>query len=300
MSQYQRLLVIVDPLLRHSPALQRAAALAQSASARLHVAALIATPTLVSLLPEEVRERTCEGYAAAGRRRLEDQMKPLRNHGLPVTCEVIGTGDRRAEILRHVAELEPDLLIKDVQHEGELKRTFMTPLDWHLLRDCPVPVHLVTSDGNARPRLVVAAVDPSRGTARDNDLNERIIEAAHGLAMQCAADLHLLHIYDPLRYYMADPGGPNVSWGEIAGELRDIAQQDFQRLAESRGVPVERRHFLLGPPTMTIVDFARERKVDVLVMGRVQRKGLDKLVGSTTEQVLYQAPCSILAIAPQG
>ncbi len=300
MSPFQRLLVIVDPQLRHSPALQRAVALAEPAAARLHVVALVELPSLVALLPEEVRERTRDGYVAASRSRLEEQLEPLRRQGLQISGAALATEDRKAEILRQAAELEPDLLIKDVQHEGELKRTFITPLDWHLLRDCPVPLHLVGSGGKARPRMVVAAVDPSREKARDSGLNTRIIGAASALAMQCDAELHLLHAYDPLRYYLIDDFGPSVSWGEVAGELRDIAQGDFQRLADTWKVPASHRHFLIGPPTMTLVDFAREKQVDVLVMGRVQRKRLGKLVGSTTEQVVHQVPCGILAIAPEG
>ena len=31
-------------------------------------------------------------------------------------------------------------------------------------------------------------------------------------------------------------------------------------------------------------------------MGNTHHKGVDKLVGSTTEHVLYQVPCSVLAI----
>lgn len=302
MSQFQRLLVIVDPQLRHSPALQRAAALAQaSAAAQVHVAALVVIPALVALLPEDIRERTREGYAAAHRSRLDEQVEPLLRQGLSVSREVIGTDDRRVEILRHVGEWEPDLLIKDVQHESEFKRTFMTPLDWRLLRDCPAPLHLVAPGGHAQPRVVVAAIDPSRGKARDVGLNRRIIDTAQDFANQSGASLHLLHAYDPLRYYMsADAGGPSVSWGEIAGELHDLAQHDFHRLADACRIPAEHRHFLLGPPTMAIADFARDHGVDVLVMGRVQRKGLDKLVGSTAEHVLNQVPCGILAIAPVG
>lgn len=301
MSQFQRLLAIVDPQLRHSPGLQRAAALARSSGAIVHVAALVETPALVALLPEEIRNRTREGYAAACRERLEVQIEPLRNQGLTITREIFVTSDRRAEILQHVAELQPDLLIKDVQHEGELKRTFTTPLDWHLLRECAVPLYLVAAGGHAQPRKIVAAVDTSRVAARDSGLNRRIIEAANGLALQNDAELHLLHTYDPLRYYMmADAAVPSVSWGELAGDLRDTAEQDFQTLAEAYGVATERRHFLIGSPILTLADFAREQQVDVLVMGRVQRKGLDKLVGSTTEHALYQAPCSILAIAPEA
>lgn len=300
MSQFQRLLVIVDPRMRHSPALQRAAALARTGGATLHVAALVAMPALVALLPAGVQARTRDGYAAECRTRLEEQIEPLRRQGLTITSEVLCVSDRRAEILQHVVELQPDLLIKDVQHEGELKRTFITPLDWHLLRECGVPLHLVAAGGHALPRKVVAAVDTSREQARDSGLNERIIEAANALAMQSGAELHLLHTYDPLRYYLADASAPSVSWSELSGDLRDLAQHDFQTFAAAQGVPEDRRHFLLGPPTMTLAEFAREQQVDVLVMGRVQRTGLDKLVGSTTEHALYQVPCSILAIAPGG
>ncbi len=31
-------------------------------------------------------------------------------------------------------------------------------------------------------------------------------------------------------------------------------------------------------------------------MGRVRYRGLEKLLGSTTEHILYQVPCSILAV----
>jgi universal stress protein E len=33
-------------------------------------------------------------------------------------------------------------------------------------------------------------------------------------------------------------------------------------------------------------------------MGTVQNKGLDKLLGTTAEQLLHRAPCSVLAIKP--
>jgi universal stress protein E len=33
-------------------------------------------------------------------------------------------------------------------------------------------------------------------------------------------------------------------------------------------------------------------------MGTVQHKGLKKLLGSTAEQLLHRAPCSVLAIKP--
>jgi universal stress protein E len=80
-------------------------------------------------------------------------------------------------------------------------------------------------------------------------------------------------------------------------ELRQSLADAFATLAERYGVPAERRHFIMGPPIRTLAEFAAREGLDVLVMGRVQRKGLDKLLGSTTEHMLYQVPCSVLAIA---
>ena len=41
---------------------------------------------------------------------------------------------------------------------------------------------------------------------------------------------------------------------------------------------------------MALSEFANKHQVDVIVMGRVQSHGVDKLLGSTTEHILYQVP----------
>jgi universal stress protein E len=55
----------------------------------------------------------------------------------------------------------------------------------------------------------------------------------------------------------------------------------------------------MGQPVSVLSAFANEHQVDVIVMGRVQSHGLQKLVGSTTEHILYQVPCSVLAVQAQ-
>ena len=51
-----------------------------------------------------------------------------------------------------------------------------------------------------------------------------------------------------------------------------------------------------GDPVRVLAEFAHQHDIDVLVMGRNQSRGLEKLIGSTTEHLLYQASCSILAV----
>jgi universal stress protein E len=48
----------------------------------------------------------------------------------------------------------------------------------------------------------------------------------------------------------------------------------------------------------SICEFVSEYRTDVIVMGTVQNKGLSKLLGTTAEQLLHRASCSVLALKP--
>jgi universal stress protein E len=296
MSQYQRLLLIINPALRHSQAMDHAAALAKASGAKLHIAALIPAWKLLSLLEEGDREKAREVYLQDHRDWLKYQASKLRDRGIEVTTEATWADDLQQDILDHVAEMQPDLLIKQVQHESALKRAFFTPLDWRLLRHCPVPVYLPGEGDLALPRKILAAVDASNTLAQDNGLNERIIEQASSLAIQCEADLHLLYACDISTLYLGDMGGGGLTLPDLGRQLRKGHEKSFLDLADRYGVPAERRHFIEGQPVAVLNAFADEQHMDVIVMGRVQSHGLDKLLGSTTEHILYQVPCSVLAV----
>ena len=56
------------------------------------------------------------------------------------------------------------------------------------------------------------------------------------------------------------------------------------------------RLLLIAPSAMTRTP--EDHRTDVIVMGAVQHTGLNKLLGTTAEQLLHRAPCSVLAIKP--
>lgn len=296
MSQYQRLLLIISPALRHSQAINHAAALAKASGASLHIAALMKSLDILSLLEEGVREKVRASYLQEHRDWLEAQANSLRGRGIDVTTEVAWADDMPQAILDRVTQMQPDLLIKQVQHESVLKRAFFTPLDWHLLRHCPVPVYLIGGSGYVLPRRIVAAVEVSGTESADNELNERIIQQATSLALQCEAELHLLYACDISAAFLGDMGGGGLTLSELTRELRRDLEKSFLRLAGRFGVPSDRRHFIKGHPVSALSEFADEHQVDVIVMGRTRAHGLEKLLGSTTEHILYQVPCSVLAV----
>lgn len=296
MSQYQRLLLILNPAQRHSPALHHAAALAAASGAHLHVTALIPSLEILSLLEEEPREEARQNYLQDHRHWLEDEADRMRRRGLRITTEVEWAQKMSKQILQHVTQIQPDLLIKQVQHEPLLKRAFFTPLDWQLLRNCPVPMYMVGATGHALPRKVVAAVDAFSEFAQNSGLNDRIIRQAMGLALQCDAELHLVHAYEVSSVYLGDVGGGGLTLSQLSKALRTSLEKNFLELANLFGVPAERRHFLLGHPVSALSEFALEHEVDVIVMGRFQHNDLHGLLGSTTEHILYQVSCSVLAV----
>jgi universal stress protein E len=249
----------------------------------------------LSLLEEGDRARARAAYLQDHHEWLASQAASLRAEGLRVTTEVGWSEDMKREILDHVTVNQPDLLIKEVQHESLLKRALFTPLDWQLLRDCPVPVYLLGAAGPGLPRKVVAAVDVAASEDDGGALNDRIVEQATSFATQFGAELHLLYAYDVSQNYL-DEVVNNWTVSELMNARRQELQVHYSALARKFGVMAEHRHSREGHPVAAISEFAEEHDVDVIVMGRVQRHGLEKLLGSTTEHILYQVPCSVLAV----
>lgn len=301
MSRNQRLLLLAPPEMVRTAAFERAGALAVATELPLHIVAFdyVEALSVAGLFAPEQMKQAREGYLQQHRQWLEQQAEHQRKKGVEVTCEVVWVQRPYEEILQYVNEMPVAMIIKDAHEESFLKRVFFVPLDWQLLRDCPVPVHLVTEVRNPLPQRVLAIVDVLRSEEQDLRFNDQIIDAAVRLAEQCNARLELLHAYDWSAVY-----APGMGFGvlpvatgldHIMGETEKDA---FEALADRHGVPVDCRHFIEGVPVPTICKFATEHLTDVIVMGTVQHSGLDKLLGSTAEHLLHRAPCSVLTIKP--
>ncbi|WP_433735402.1 universal stress protein [Pseudomonas putida] len=297
MRQYQRLLLIVDQNLQQSPAVRRAVALAKAAGANLDVRVFVEPTPIVHLWEEKVDDAEQQRYVHRYRRWEAEEFDRLSDLDLEVTVKVVFTTHPLLDILRTVEDLKPDLLIKDVTLEPVLKRVFITPLDCHLLRECPVAVHLVSHVRYSLPHRIVAAVDPFDPATQISGLNDAIIQTANALALQCDAPLHLLYAYDLSSVFNSDAPLAGGGWGvDFIEQLRQSLHQAFVTLAQRYGVPPERRHFIMGLPVPVINGFVEEFLADVVVMGAVHRVGIDRLIGSNTERALYSVPGSILAV----
>ncbi|MHC6225732.1 universal stress protein [Pseudomonas sp. X10] len=292
MSQFQRLFVMLGPQMRHTPALQRAAALAESSGALLDINVCVDDVDTFGLMSDP-RER--ERLLSDNRQWLADESEQLRNNGLDVSTDLLVTRDPLAAVLQQVERLGCDLLIKDVQHEPVLKRLLVTPLDWQLLKDSPVAVHLVSEIRCPLPRQIAAAVDLI-AAGHGESLDEQVIRTAHALALQCNGELHLLHVCDAAQTHISDFGAGTVTMPGFNESVRTAKRKAFNRLGDHYEIALERRHFLEGTATRAIADFVSHSRTDVIVMGNHRHDAMQAFLGSTTEHVLEHPLCNVLAI----
>jgi len=120
---------------------------------------------------------------------------------------------------------------------------------------------------------------------------------ASELARPFHAEVHVLHVVDnPLS---AGMWSSDVYTAEIVGLQIDLVHDAEERLARSvpSGAESVTTEVRTGSPTRQILDTARERGIDLIVMGTHGRTGVAHVVmGSVAERVLRQAPCPVLAM----
>jgi universal stress protein E len=306
MSEFRRILLVADHTMHRTAAFERAASLARAAGAGLHIALFEYREAiaLAGRIDRNAMLEAQEGILRSRRAWLEQQADALRAQHLQVTTDAVWARPTHEGILQHVIELSADLVVKDVHHESLLKRVLFTPLDWQLLRLCPVPLLLINNVASPEPRKFLAAVDPLHATSSGSpgDFNRQIIQAALELAMQCNAELHLVHAFDGVSAFAASaPAGMDVVPNDLYDTLLKNHEEAFKALADAHGVPAECRHLLFGPAPATIAEFAQTSGADVVILGTVHRGGFERLVmGGTAESILERIHCNVLAIKPDG
>ncbi|MGF1481369.1 MAG: universal stress protein [Cyanophyceae cyanobacterium] len=70
----------------------------------------------------------------------------------------------------------------------------------------------------------------------------------------------------------------------------------YQQQASEQGVSIEYRYHA-GNTDRAICDLARDQNIDLIVLGRRGRKGIEEmLLGSVSNYVVHHAPCSVLVV----
>lgn len=125
------------------------------------------------------------------------------------------------------------------------------------------------------------------------------LDYAAAFARAHNAELLLLHVTQPLVYgIVEDPGGLNLYQG-LEESMQQAAQSKLEEVEKnSREAGLEVKTMLiLGTPFLEIIGVAKEKTVDLIVLGTHGRSGLSHvLMGSVAERVVRKAPCPVLTV----
>ena len=133
------------------------------------------------------------------------------------------------------------------------------------------------------------------------DLSEdsgNIVQRARAVASSAAAQLHIIHVIEPLSF--AYGGDIPMDFSGIQDEIYQQASQQLQRFAENSSIDEAHRHIVMGRPEVEIHAQAEELEADLIVVGSHGRHGLALLMGSTANGVLHGAKRDVLAVRVGG
>jgi universal stress protein E len=286
------ILVVIDPTPGSAqPALARAAWLAEQSGARLELFACTYDPDIdsgrIATSAPSAREQILERE----RRKLVALAAPLRKRGVAVGVDVVWDHPFDAAIVKKAAAHDYWLVAKDTHHHNLAHRTLLTNVDWHLIRECPVPLLLVKERRLAAEPVVLAAVDPVNEHDKPAALDDRIFIFAADLARVLRGELHVMHSY-------ATPLGAELP-PDVARIIAREHREAMAKFLDTHATLVGQQHLYEGVAHESLLKAATEHAADFVVMGAVARRGLRRLfIGSTAERVLDRLPCDLVIIKP--
>ena len=137
-------------------------------------------------------------------------------------------------------------------------------------------------------KKILVAVDLS-------DDSPLVLDKALALAKAAGAELHMVHVMEPIAVgYAVEVTSIDVEG--LHAEASKHARNALLQMGGNLGIPAHRLHNVLGQPAREIRELAKELGVDLVVMGGHGKHGLDLLFGSTSSGVTHGVSCDLLIV----
>lgn len=136
-----------------------------------------------------------------------------------------------------------------------------------------------------------------------SDNGENALKYAQNLAEKFGAEIHLLHVIaNDTAVAMGSDGFFAVS-DEIMQDLHNAVANKLQETAASVAGSVKNvvQEIREGAPFSEIIQYAKAKDIDLIVMGTHGRTGISHLlIGSVAEKVVRKARCPVLTVPSDG
>lgn len=314
MDAINRILVVLDPhrkpTCQAQPAIGTGVRLAKAMGAELHVGLVQYDQHLAGSRfgtpqdTEQAREKLLATWQEWVDRCIEDAGKRADAAGLNIGSLVEWDSPWHDGIIRQASRLQADLVIKDIHHHPRWGKSLFTNTDWHLVRECPMPLMMLKNGRWHSPPRFVASVDPMHDRDKPAALDQRILDVAQVVRRAAQADLKVFHSYVPaLNLIPVEAGGipMDLPFEQSVEAIEKAHREALNKLLENRDIAAENVIMEPGQPADALLARIEDDDVDLVVMGAVARGALKRLfLGSTAERIFSELTADLLIVKPEG
>jgi universal stress protein E len=296
---FKKVLVLSDGTDPGQPALRRALTCVAE-DGEIEILAVVYEPMLEGYLGnKEVYEPLRRRVIGERREAAAELARAVESEGVKSFAHAVWAHPMHTAVAAEVKARGVDLVVAapaNLHQGGPARHRGLSHGDWQVLTSCPVPLLIVRSDGRAKYRDIVAAVDPFHAHAKPADLDREILHHAKVLQSVTGARLTVLHCYLPIDYFGADLGQVPPRDPRFV----DGRQEAVHALCVKAGVPPSATRVVPGVPHAVLQAMQQRGEADLVVMGALARGRFAELViGNSAERVLHDGDNDVLVVAPQ-
>lgn len=133
-----------------------------------------------------------------------------------------------------------------------------------------------------------------------SDLATHAVGYASSFADAFNAEIHMLHVVDEAYQYWMAMGPDSLPVGPTVDEILQSAKEQMSRWKTEQFASARRpvvAEVTIGRPFFEIINYAKTREIDLIIMGTHGRGGLTHvLMGSVTEKVVRKSPVPVLTV----
>jgi universal stress protein E len=191
-----------------------------------------------------------------------------------------------------------DIVIKSTRPEPLLKKMFITPVDWSLLRTCPSPVLLVKQKDWFERGAIIVAVDSTSVDPTHQELNRSLVRHAKRIAASTNRMVHVVNVY-PIPILEVPVEFSAINYEELQSQSESLHKQMTAELLLDFDIPESQQHVIAGLPEEVIAEQIERLNGHLLIIGTVGRRGFSAaIIGNTAEQTIDKVGCDVLALKP--
>jgi nucleotide-binding universal stress UspA family protein len=212
--------------------------------------------------------------------------------GILCSAVVVRSENPYLSIAEEASKIKADLIVVGRRGKTGLKRLLMGSVTKRVIGHAPCNVLVVPRNATFACKNILIATDGSK-------YSDHAAAEAVNLARGCGVGLVVMTAVHAESSSPLDIVSSQMHRDQIADREMKMAEENIRKvkeLAENAQVKAETL-ILSGSAHEVIVQAAKERDVDLIVMGSHGRTGFDRLlVGSVAERVIGNANCAVLVV----